>query len=152
MIITPRVLPILVGRGFLETVSVVIDCMKSKGERITRLIFGVKEIGLGQEDTSYWTTIARRKSYEPRHSSNDIGLTSKSPSHGIDLWLQVQIFYDHVNPTISAEESWELIENLALYDHESWKDPRDFAKPVKAISLPQYVLSTSDLRLIELEN
>ncbi|GKB30868.1 MAK10-like protein [Tanacetum coccineum] len=31
-------------------------------------------------------------------------------------------------------------------------DPRDFAKPVNAISLPQYVLSTSDCRLIELEN
>ncbi|GJY13193.1 hypothetical protein Tco_0382502 [Tanacetum coccineum] len=32
------------------------------------------------------------------------------------------------------------------------KDPRDFAKPVKAIVLPQDVPSTSDLRLIELEN
>ncbi|GJU25881.1 hypothetical protein Tco_1164502 [Tanacetum coccineum] len=31
-------------------------------------------------------------------------------------------------------------------------DPRDFAKPVKAISLPQDVLSISDRRLIELEN
>ncbi|GKE10523.1 hypothetical protein Tco_1414074 [Tanacetum coccineum] len=31
-------------------------------------------------------------------------------------------------------------------------DPRDFAKPVKAISLPQDVPSTSDRRLIELEN
>ncbi|GJZ77713.1 hypothetical protein Tco_0642385 [Tanacetum coccineum] len=35
-------------------------------------------------------------------------------------------------------------------DHKN--DPRDFAKPVKAISLPQDVLSTSDRRLIELEN
>ncbi|GJY47397.1 hypothetical protein Tco_0436460 [Tanacetum coccineum] len=42
--------------------------------------------------------------------------------------------------------------DLALYDNESWKDPRDFAKPVKAISLPQDVPSTSDRRLIELEN
>ncbi|GJY52501.1 hypothetical protein Tco_0443348, partial [Tanacetum coccineum] len=31
-------------------------------------------------------------------------------------------------------------------------DPRDFAKLVKAISLPQVVPSTSDCRLIELEN
>ncbi|GKB28485.1 MAK10-like protein [Tanacetum coccineum] len=31
-------------------------------------------------------------------------------------------------------------------------DPRDFAKPVKAISLPQDIPSTSDRRLIELEN
>ncbi|GJT19254.1 MAK10-like protein [Tanacetum coccineum] len=33
-----------------------------------------------------------------------------------------------------------------------WNDPRDFAKPVKAITLPQDVPSTSDRRLIELEN
>ncbi|GKA65342.1 hypothetical protein Tco_0765049 [Tanacetum coccineum] len=43
-------------------------------------------------------------------------------------------------------------EDLALYDNESWNDPRDFAKPVKEISLPQDVPSTSDRRLIELEN
>ncbi|GJW21215.1 hypothetical protein Tco_0031837 [Tanacetum coccineum] len=51
-----------------------------------------------------------------------------------------------------CEESWALLEDLALYDNESWNDPRDFAKPVKAIPLPQDVLSTSDRRLIELEN
>ncbi|GKE97697.1 hypothetical protein Tco_0021048, partial [Tanacetum coccineum] len=77
------------------------------------------------------------------------------------------IFYDHVNQATrhiidhsadgkvhdkSADKSWELIENLALYDHESWNDLRDLAKPVKAISLPQDVPSTSDRRLIELEN
>ncbi|GKD11401.1 MAK10-like protein, partial [Tanacetum coccineum] len=80
---------------------------------------------------------------------------------------QVQIFYDHVNPATrrtidqsasgklrdkNAEESWALIEDLALYDNESWNDPRDFAKPVKAISLPHDVPNTSDCRLIELEN
>ncbi|GJU38183.1 MAK10-like protein [Tanacetum coccineum] len=80
---------------------------------------------------------------------------------------QVQIFYDHVNPATrrtinqsaggklhdkNVKEFWALIEDLALYDNESWNDPRDFAKPVKAISLPQDVPSTSDRRLIELEN
>ncbi|GJT79773.1 retrotransposon protein, putative, ty1-copia subclass [Tanacetum coccineum] len=89
------------------------------------------------------------------------------PHHGIDLWLQVQIFYDHVNPATrrtinqsaggklrdrNTKESWALLEDLDLYDNKSWNDPRDFAKPVKAISLPQDVLSTSDRRLIELEN
>ncbi|GJZ08010.1 hypothetical protein Tco_0542293 [Tanacetum coccineum] len=53
---------------------------------------------------------------------------------------------------LNAEESWALLEDLALYDNESWNDPRDFAKPVKAIALPQDVPSTSDRRLIELEN
>ncbi|GJV81957.1 hypothetical protein Tco_1517827, partial [Tanacetum coccineum] len=94
-------------------------------------------------------------------------LIQKVPHHGIDLWLQVQFFYEHVNPVtrrtidqsaggklrdLNAEESWALLDDLALYDNESWNDPRDFAKPVKAIALPQDVPSTSDRRLIELEN
>ncbi|GJZ01408.1 hypothetical protein Tco_0519369 [Tanacetum coccineum] len=93
-------------------------------------------------------------------------LLQKVPHHGINLWLQVQIFYDHVNPVtrrtidqsaggklrdLNPEESWAILEDLALYDNESWNDPRDFAKPVKAIALPQDVPSTSDRRLIELE-
>nr|GEV77167.1 hypothetical protein [Tanacetum cinerariifolium] len=44
-------------------------------------------------------------------------LLQKVPHHGIDLWL----------------------EDLTLYDNESWNDPRDFAKPVKEITLPQDV-------------
>ncbi|GKB63959.1 MAK10-like protein [Tanacetum coccineum] len=93
-------------------------------------------------------------------------LLQKLPHHGIDLWLQVQIFYDYVNPATrrtidqsasklcdkNVEESWALLEDLALYDNKSWNDPRDFAKPVKEIYLPQDVPSTSDRRLIELEN
>ncbi|GKE79171.1 hypothetical protein Tco_1545291 [Tanacetum coccineum] len=94
-------------------------------------------------------------------------LLQKVPHYSIDLWLKVQIFYDHVNPakrrTIdqsddgklhdrNAEESWALLEDLTLYDNKSWNDPRDFANPVKEISLPQDVLSTFDCRLIELEN
>ncbi|GJZ29920.1 MAK10-like protein [Tanacetum coccineum] len=94
-------------------------------------------------------------------------LLQKVPHHGIDLWLQVQIFYDHVNPATrrnidqsaggklrdrNAEESWALLKDLVLYDNESWNDPRDFAKLVKAISLPLVVPSTSDRRLIELKN
>ncbi|GKE32492.1 MAK10-like protein, partial [Tanacetum coccineum] len=80
---------------------------------------------------------------------------------------QVQIFYDHVNPSTkrtidqsargklrdkNVKESWALLEDLTLYDNKSWNDLRDFAKPVKAISLPQDVPSTSDRHLIELEN
>ncbi|GJY17153.1 zinc finger, CCHC-type containing protein [Tanacetum coccineum] len=94
-------------------------------------------------------------------------LLQKFPHHGIDLWYQVQIFYDHVNPVTrrtidqvaggklrdrNAEESWALLEDPALYDDESLNDPRDFAKPVKAITLPQDVPSISDRRLIELKN
>ncbi|GKA00859.1 hypothetical protein Tco_0673524 [Tanacetum coccineum] len=53
---------------------------------------------------------------------------------------------------LNTEESWALLEDIALYDNESWNDPRDFAKPVKATTLPHDVPSTSDRRLIELEN
>ncbi|GKG32728.1 hypothetical protein Tco_0430238, partial [Tanacetum coccineum] len=75
----------------------------------------------------------------------------KVPHYGIGLWLQVQIFYDHVTPVTgrtidqsadgklhdkNAKESWALLEDLALYDNKSLNDPRDFAKPIKAISLP----------------
>ncbi|GKD69077.1 zinc finger, CCHC-type containing protein [Tanacetum coccineum] len=82
-------------------------------------------------------------------------LLQKVPHHGIDLWLQVQIFYDHGNPVtrrtidqstggkhhdLNAKESWELLEDLALYGNKSWNDLRDLAKLVKAITLPQDVL------------
>ncbi|GKF90456.1 hypothetical protein Tco_0274157, partial [Tanacetum coccineum] len=65
------------------------------------------------------------------------GLTTKVPHHGIDCWLQIQIFYDHVSFHLkceidraadgklrdkNADESWKIIENLAFYDHEGWND------------------------------
>ncbi|GJU81096.1 MAK10-like protein [Tanacetum coccineum] len=59
-------------------------------------------------------------------------LLQKVPHHGIDLWLQVQFFYDHVNPV--ARRTIEQ------------------STGVKAITLPQDVSSTSDRCLIELEN
>nr|GEV63462.1 MAK10-like protein [Tanacetum cinerariifolium] len=52
----------------------------------------------------------------------------------------------------SVKESWKVIDDLALYDNESWNYQRDFTKIVKAIYLPQDVLSASDRHLIELEN
>ncbi|GJS17481.1 hypothetical protein Tco_0411953 [Tanacetum coccineum] len=57
--------------------------------------------------------------------------------------------------TPKSPSSWHRSldpKDLAFYDNESWNDPRDFAKPVKAITLPQDVLSTFDRRLIELKN
>ncbi|GJX55673.1 zinc finger, CCHC-type containing protein [Tanacetum coccineum] len=78
-------------------------------------------------------------------------LLQKVRHHGIDRWLQIQIFYDHVSFHLkceidraagdklhnkNADEYWEIIENLALYDHEGWNDTKGFAKPVKAISTP----------------
>ncbi|GJR80026.1 zinc finger, CCHC-type containing protein [Tanacetum coccineum] len=94
-------------------------------------------------------------------------LLQKVPHHGIDRWLQIQIFYDHVSFHLkceidraaggklrnkNADESWEIIENLALYDHEGWNDTKEFVKPVKAISTPQGISKTPDRRLLELED
>ncbi|GKB71916.1 hypothetical protein Tco_0933328 [Tanacetum coccineum] len=59
---------------------------------------------------------------------------------------------NNVVPLRSDTIRLALLEDLALYDNKSWNDPRDFAKPVKQISFPQDVPSTSDRRLIELEN
>ncbi|GKD31476.1 hypothetical protein Tco_1242254 [Tanacetum coccineum] len=44
--------------------------------------------------------------------------------------------------TPKSPSSWHRSlapKDLALYDNESWNDPRDFGKPVKAITLPQDV-------------
>ncbi|GJV09965.1 zinc finger, CCHC-type containing protein [Tanacetum coccineum] len=68
-------------------------------------------------------------------------LLQKVSHHGIDRWLQIQIFYDHVSFHLkceidcaaegklrnkNADESWEIIENIALYDHEGWNDTKEF--------------------------
>ncbi|GJU71278.1 hypothetical protein Tco_1262683 [Tanacetum coccineum] len=43
------------------------------GERITRSVFGVKGVDLGEEEAPYWTTLGKRESYKPRPSSDGIG-------------------------------------------------------------------------------
>ncbi|GJW61677.1 MAK10-like protein [Tanacetum coccineum] len=72
----------------------------------------------------------------------------------LKLRNDILMFQQHHGESLSEAwtQSWALLEDLALYDNESWNDPKDFAKPVKAIALPQDVPSTSDRRLIELEN
>ncbi|GKB64381.1 MAK10-like protein [Tanacetum coccineum] len=96
-----------------------------------------------------------------------LGRTAKLRNDVLMFQQHHSKFYDHVNPVTrrtidqsaggklrdrNAKESWTLLEDLALYDNESWNDPRDFTKSFKAIALPQDVPSTSDRRLIELEN
>ncbi|GKE13604.1 hypothetical protein Tco_1417155 [Tanacetum coccineum] len=52
----------------------------------------------------------------------------------------------------NVDESWEIIENLALYDHEGWNDTKEFVKLVKSISTPQSTSKTHDRRPLELED
>ncbi|GJW80696.1 MAK10-like protein [Tanacetum coccineum] len=68
--------PLLVGRGFLATANAVIDCRKANiavGEGITRSVFRVKRVKLGEEEAPYWTTLGKRESYKPRSSSDGVG-------------------------------------------------------------------------------
>ncbi|GJY38956.1 zinc finger, CCHC-type containing protein [Tanacetum coccineum] len=65
-------------------------------------------------------------------------LLQKVPHHGLDLWLQVQIFYVYLDYTtqmsidyaaggrlikLRPEVAWETIEDLAHYKEEGWNDP-----------------------------
>ncbi|GJX22314.1 hypothetical protein Tco_0226759 [Tanacetum coccineum] len=68
--------PLLVGRGFLATANAVIDCRMAKiavGEGITRSVFRVKGVDLGEEEAPYWTTLGKRESYKPRPRSEGVG-------------------------------------------------------------------------------
>ncbi|GJY13611.1 zinc finger, CCHC-type containing protein [Tanacetum coccineum] len=64
-------------------------------------------------------------------------LLKKVSHHGIDLWLQVQVFYDHIDQHLKriidcaaggrlskmrAEKAWDTIEELARYEDEWWND------------------------------
>ncbi|GKA69552.1 hypothetical protein Tco_0775616 [Tanacetum coccineum] len=79
------------------------------------------------------------------------GLALKIPSSWHRPLAPSPNFYDHVNPVtrqtidqsagdklcdLNPDESWAILEDLVLYDIQSWNDPRDFAKPVKEITLP----------------
>nr|GEY56353.1 hypothetical protein [Tanacetum cinerariifolium] len=67
---------LLVRRGFLATANVVIDCRMAKtavGEGITRSVFRVKGVDLGEEEAPYWTTLGKRKSHKPRPRSDRMG-------------------------------------------------------------------------------
>jgi hypothetical protein len=65
-------------------------------------------------------------------------LLHKVPYHGLDLWFQIQIFYDGVNhqtrkaidhaangrlSKLSVDKCCEVNENLAQYEEEEWEDP-----------------------------
>ncbi|GKC72467.1 hypothetical protein Tco_1118350 [Tanacetum coccineum] len=67
---------LLVGRGFLATANAVIDCRMAKiakGEGITRSVFRVKGVDLGEEKAPYWTTHRKKESYKPQPLSDGIG-------------------------------------------------------------------------------
>ncbi|GJR54816.1 zinc finger, CCHC-type containing protein [Tanacetum coccineum] len=67
-------------------------------------------------------------------------LLQKFPHHGIDLWLQIQMFYNRIDDSLkrmidfaaggqlrrmSAKKAWVAIDELAQYEDEGWNDPED---------------------------
>ncbi|GJZ77121.1 zinc finger, CCHC-type containing protein [Tanacetum coccineum] len=56
--------PLLVGKGFLAIANADIDCRMAKivvGKGITRSVFRVKRVELGEEEPPYWNTLGKRE-------------------------------------------------------------------------------------------
>ncbi|GJX59318.1 MAK10-like protein [Tanacetum coccineum] len=84
--------PLLVGRGFLAIANAIIDCRMAKiavGEGITRSVFGVKRVDLGEEEAPYWTKLRKRESYKPRPHSDGIG--ARTPYYAIKDFLDCHL-------------------------------------------------------------
>ncbi|GKA11254.1 hypothetical protein Tco_0690687 [Tanacetum coccineum] len=114
--------PLLVGRGFLATANVVIDCRKSKiavEEGVTRTIFGVKEINLGEKEVPYWTTLGKWESYTPRPSTD-----------GIDAQPSYYAKKDFVDYHFPSE--WEITRNVEL---NPFKDVLVFRRMVEFLGV-----------------
>ncbi|GKA44120.1 MAK10-like protein [Tanacetum coccineum] len=69
-----------------------------------------------------------------------------TPGRTAKLRNDILMFQQHHGESLSEAWTHEPLTNRPV------SDPRDFAKPVKAITLPQDVPSTSDRRLIKIEN
>ncbi|GJT65872.1 hypothetical protein Tco_1017352 [Tanacetum coccineum] len=94
-------------------------------------------------------------------------LTPKSPSSWHRSLALNLNFYDLVSIHLKCEidravggklcdkntdEFWEIIENLALCDHEGFNDSKDCIKPVKAVAVSSNASKTPDRRLLEFED
>ncbi|GJZ11514.1 MAK10-like protein, partial [Tanacetum coccineum] len=79
------------------------------------------------------------------------------PGRTVNLRNDILMFQQHHEESLS--EAWTRSRSYSKKSlimtsifGSNWNDPGDFAKPVKAIFLPQDVLSKYDLRLIKLKN
>nr|GEW53172.1 hypothetical protein [Tanacetum cinerariifolium] len=95
---------LLIGNGFQATANAIINYRKAKiavREGVTRLIFGVKEINLREEQVPYWTTLGKQESYTPRPSMNGIG-----------AWPPYYVKRDFANYHLLGE--WEIARDAEL--------------------------------------
>ncbi|GJZ15741.1 hypothetical protein Tco_0551418 [Tanacetum coccineum] len=90
------------------------------------------------------------------------GLRSEDPNQhlkdflklvdSLDLDCEIDRVADSKLCDKNAAESWEIIKNLALYDHEGWNDSKDHIKHVKAVTVSSNASKIPDRRLLELED
>ncbi|GJX35962.1 MAK10-like protein [Tanacetum coccineum] len=110
--------PLLVGRGFLATANAVIDCRMAKiavGERITRSVFRVKGVDLGEEEAPYWTTLGKRESYKTRPRLD--GVAAQTPYYARNDFLDCHLLGE-----------WEIARDVEL---NRFKDTLVFRRMVE---------------------
>nr|GEV38813.1 hypothetical protein [Tanacetum cinerariifolium] len=113
-------IPLLIGRGFLAIANAVLDYRMAKiaiGEGITRSIFSVKGIDLGEEEAPHWNTLRKRESYKPRPSTDGIGV--KPPYYARK---------DFINYHLPGE--WEISRDVEL---NPFKDTLVFRRMVELL-------------------
>ncbi|GJR67371.1 hypothetical protein Tco_0013436 [Tanacetum coccineum] len=127
--------PLLVRRGFLATANAVIDCRMAKiavGEGITRSVFDVKGVNLGEEETPYWTTLGKKESYKPRPSSDGVG--ARTPYYARKDFLDCHL-----------PEEWEIARDAEL---NPFKDALVFTRMVEFLGAIPINLKSNMLYLM----
>ncbi|GJR14036.1 MAK10-like protein [Tanacetum coccineum] len=125
--------PLLVGRGFLATANAVIDCRMAKiaiGEGITRSVFSVKGVILGEDEAPYWTTLGKRESYKPRPSSDGVG--ARTPYYARKDFLDCHL-----------PGEWEIARDA---EHNPFKDVLVFRRMVEFLGA--ILLGSKDFMMI----
>ncbi|GJZ49778.1 ribonuclease H-like domain-containing protein [Tanacetum coccineum] len=119
--------PLLIGRGFLATANAVIDCKMAKiavGEGITRSVFVVKGVNLGEEEAPYWTTLGKRESCKPRPSLDGVG--TRTPYYARKDFLDCHL-----------PEEWEIPRDTEL---NPFKDVLVFKRMLPILQRGEYDL------------
>ncbi|GJV78595.1 hypothetical protein Tco_1514465 [Tanacetum coccineum] len=116
-------------KRILATASAVIDCRKAKiavGEGVTRSIFRVKEINLGDEEITYWTNLGKRESYTPRPGMDGIDgsiLRNYTCLKG-NMWESEDLIENPINwdrPPKEGDGAWHIRIELIDPDGEKFK-------------------------------
>ncbi|GJT51024.1 hypothetical protein Tco_0977181 [Tanacetum coccineum] len=143
-------------KDFLKLVhSVDLDVANRERTRLHLFQFSIREQAsnwlerLSAGSISTWEDLTNRESFSKAWTRFK-DLLQKVLHHGIDLWHQVQIFYDYVNPSTrrtidqltggklrdrNAKESRALLEDLALYENENEAGGKCFTFKPKQINL-----------------